>query len=48
MAYPDLYPRPAPDPSSGAGSSSLRALQHSCCSGSSCPPSKPGSARASR
>src|SRR5690606_17468260 len=32
--------------SSGAGSSSLRALQHSCCSGSSCPPSKPGSARA--
>ncbi len=29
--------------SSGAGSSSLAASPHSCCCGSSCPPSKPGS-----
>ncbi len=48
MTYPDLNSRPARTDSSGAGSSSLAASPHSCCCGSSCLPSKPGSVRAKR
>ncbi len=43
MTYPTPTAARSRIDSSGAGSSSLAASPHSCCCGSSCPPSKPGS-----